>query len=254
MRNTEDLRNQTISWGTLNPIGYVPKFLAVLKEFAPEVYRRVTRDNPELLDVEGHIDDRDISFAIENLFDAMDEIAPEGCTFRSLEGDGTDFGYWEEELEFAESRRLRGRMLRESYGSESDEILGSGSATFEGFEKNGAPCDETGFVKVELQPPQHYSTFFYSSGFVPAAVEEFIFDIIFHEKEKAGIDNGSHILRIKPPKGADFMKSKAYVKAAVREATRKAIADYKERSLGESRTRRGRMIRESRMRRLRRRR
>ena len=41
-------------------------------------------------------------FLNEFLFDAMNEIAPEGCYFGAHEGDGSLFGYWEVEEEVDE--------------------------------------------------------------------------------------------------------------------------------------------------------
>ena len=35
---------------------------------------------------------------VNDLMDALNEYAPDGCYFGSIEGDGSDFGFWEERL------------------------------------------------------------------------------------------------------------------------------------------------------------
>ena len=40
-------------------------------------------------------DDLMTEYIIADLFDRMDEIAPEGCYFGSKNGDSAEFGFWE---------------------------------------------------------------------------------------------------------------------------------------------------------------
>ena len=36
----------------------------------------------------------DVAWLLEDLFDALDDLAPDGYYFGTLEGDGSDFGFW----------------------------------------------------------------------------------------------------------------------------------------------------------------
>ena len=43
--------------------------------------------------------DRTLLYDLEDLFDLLGEMAPEGTTFGSHAGDGSDFGFWTDEME-----------------------------------------------------------------------------------------------------------------------------------------------------------
>ena len=50
------------------------------------------------LDISGYEDER-AGYIIEDLTDALDELAPEGTYFGANEGDGADFGFWQADPE-----------------------------------------------------------------------------------------------------------------------------------------------------------
>lgn len=92
----------TISHGTHRPEDLIPAFTSALEELAPEVaegfrrgnaldYQRIA-DGAELI-----VTDRDIVFVpmlVSDLFDALEDNAPEGTYFGAHPGDGSDFGFW----------------------------------------------------------------------------------------------------------------------------------------------------------------
>jgi len=103
----------TVSRATMREEDLVPKFLAVLDEFAPREaarirglirrelhvdYGRLISDYP----AEGLEDkyeaawrSEEMSYILnEDIWDAMQNIAPEGHYFGASEGDGSDFGFW----------------------------------------------------------------------------------------------------------------------------------------------------------------
>ena len=92
--NIEDLRNQTVSWGTHRPDDLIPKFLAVLKEYGKEAYDKYVSENPEVEDWK-MLDDETKGWVVDELFDLLDGIAPEDCYFGAHPGDGADFGFWQ---------------------------------------------------------------------------------------------------------------------------------------------------------------
>lgn len=92
--NIEDLRNQTVSWGTHRPDDLIPKFLAVLKEYGKEAYDKYVSENPEVEDWK-KLDDETKGWVVDELFDLLDGIAPEDCYFGAHPGDGADFGFWQ---------------------------------------------------------------------------------------------------------------------------------------------------------------
>ena len=91
--NIEDLRDKSISSGTLKSTDYLPKFLNVLKTYAPDKYDSFVKENPEVNDLE-NTDPDTLSWLESDIFDLMQTIAPDGTTFGSSEGDGADFGFW----------------------------------------------------------------------------------------------------------------------------------------------------------------
>jgi len=92
--NIEDLRNQTVSWGTHRPDDLIPKFMAVLKEYGKEAYDKYVSENPEVEDWK-KLDDETKGWVVDELFDLLDGIAPEDCYFGAHPGDGADFGFWQ---------------------------------------------------------------------------------------------------------------------------------------------------------------
>lgn len=75
----KELLNQTISHGTMRPEDLIPKFLEVLEELNPEAGQEAQ------------------SQFLSELFDLLDQEAPEGFYFGSHPGDGSDYGFWQME-------------------------------------------------------------------------------------------------------------------------------------------------------------
>lgn len=95
--DTKDLEGMTVSEYTMKPSDIARKCLRVLKVYGPEVYERVLKNNPELNDTES-LDYDEFAFDIleDSLFEAMNEIAPEGYWFGAHPDLGGCFGYWPE--------------------------------------------------------------------------------------------------------------------------------------------------------------
>lgn len=106
-KNTEELRNVCVSDGTMRTEDLFPKMYWVLKEYAPEK----AKEFAEFANDTSWMGGSEEGAVMDSLFDALNEIAPEGCYFGSQEGDGSCYGFWEIE---EESCKRRGRMLRES--------------------------------------------------------------------------------------------------------------------------------------------
>lgn len=82
----------SVSSGTLNPRDLIPAFVDVLKYLRP-------RKNIELaMQYSRWVREPDSELASEYLMaliEALEEAAPEGYYFGAIEGDGSDFGFWE---------------------------------------------------------------------------------------------------------------------------------------------------------------
>lgn len=91
--NIEDLKGMVVSDGTMRPKDLIPKFLNVLKVYGRDVYDKYVGENPEVLDLTD-MDDETMGWVVDELFDKLNEIAPEGYSFESQDGDGACYGFW----------------------------------------------------------------------------------------------------------------------------------------------------------------
>ena len=91
--NIEDLKGMVVSDGTMRSEDLIPKFLNVLKVYGRDVYDKYVDENPEVLDLSG-MDDETMGWVVDELFDKLNEIAPEGYSFGSQDGDGACYGFW----------------------------------------------------------------------------------------------------------------------------------------------------------------
>lgn len=104
--SVEDLRNRSVSSGTLKSKDLVPKFLDALKTYGKDKYDAYIRENPEVEDWE-NLDDETMGWVVDELMDLLNEIAPDGCYFGASEGDGADFGFWSMSNESKKSEATR---------------------------------------------------------------------------------------------------------------------------------------------------
>lgn len=91
--NIEDLKGMVVSDGTMRSEDLIPKFLNVLKVYGKDVYDKYVGENPEVLDLSA-MDDETMGWVVDELFDKLNEIAPEGYSFGSQDGDGACYGFW----------------------------------------------------------------------------------------------------------------------------------------------------------------
>ena len=97
----------TVSNATLRSQDLLPKFLDALRIVAPEAHQQLTMPGAGHSPIPQHAleDESDpwwrseeCAWLInEELFDALNEHAPEGFHFGSHEGDGACFGFWPNE-------------------------------------------------------------------------------------------------------------------------------------------------------------
>lgn len=104
MKLSANYKNYSVSHATLNPEHLIPAFTSFIFGDLKLSYDVVPYNVCILrLDViHDRIDyDSDYSqeWAMEDLFDFLNTIAPEGTYFGSHLGDGSDFGFWEFEEE-----------------------------------------------------------------------------------------------------------------------------------------------------------
>jgi hypothetical protein len=91
--------NSVVSEGTLRTDDLAKAFLAVIGEHDPKIKESVLDDWNDVLfamiDPKSNRDEEQEEYLVNHLFNVMDAIAPEGCTFGTLDSDGACFGFWQ---------------------------------------------------------------------------------------------------------------------------------------------------------------
>ncbi len=84
----------SISWGTLRSKDLVRSFTSEYERLGgrPSNIRRF--DNVIIGNNLSASHDEELTWALEDLFELLNEMAPEGSYFGAHEGDGADFGFW----------------------------------------------------------------------------------------------------------------------------------------------------------------
>lgn len=103
---SQDFVGTSLSWGTMRDVDLYESFMPFLHEHAPDEWRAICTEYSDViagLDAEGNQVGAEYvegaEYLIEALFDAINEIAPEGTYFGAHEGDGSDYGFWSYEDE-----------------------------------------------------------------------------------------------------------------------------------------------------------
>lgn len=99
----------TISHGTMRHEDLVPAFLPVVKELVKwrrpdgadmiQTARAVREGIRKIEALTLPLSDDDAEWVMEWLFDTLDYLAPEGWHFGAHEGDGADYGFWQNDIE-----------------------------------------------------------------------------------------------------------------------------------------------------------
>lgn len=109
MAISDTIEAGTISHGTLRECDLIPAFMDTLRDFAPSHAARITDEYgatfiercsaPNGLDYSLLNEMERHHHLLDDLFCALEDIAPEGLYFGAIEGDGSDFGFWQIEEE-----------------------------------------------------------------------------------------------------------------------------------------------------------
>lgn len=83
-------KNVSLSHATMREEDLIPCFVDFLKDKHPN-FKDIGLNKIEYGTEDSYY------FLNEDILNAMNEIAPEGCYFGSHPGDGSDYGFWENE-------------------------------------------------------------------------------------------------------------------------------------------------------------
>lgn len=85
-----------LSSGTMLLRDLIPTFMAVLDTYAPTKAADIRAEWAEFFASEDadKFDTDEAAYVHEQVWDALDEIAPDGAFFGTAEGDGACYGFW----------------------------------------------------------------------------------------------------------------------------------------------------------------
>ena len=96
-----EYRNYSLSHATMRNEDLIPCFADFLRDHAEcWPYAEPVNACDHLFDETGYYDPELAEYLLDDLFSALNEIAPDGCYFGSHPGDGSDYGFWEIEDDF----------------------------------------------------------------------------------------------------------------------------------------------------------
>lgn len=103
MTLSDEYVNYTVSTGTLDTKDLIIAFLSFIISVDIPLYKRIISHSPTIYrdnhlknittDDEWYNTEEAYEF-LDEIFDNMNEIAPNNTIFSSHEGDGSDFGFW----------------------------------------------------------------------------------------------------------------------------------------------------------------
>ena len=92
----------TISHATMRNEDLIPSFMSEIERLDPERAKQIRdEENQDPVNVFNWLENEDeteepeyASDFVNDLFDVLNEYAPEYCYFGATEGDGSDYGFW----------------------------------------------------------------------------------------------------------------------------------------------------------------
>ena len=100
-KNPDVLKNMSLSHATMRTEDLIPPFVDCLKKFGGmEEFGAIIEYGEEIMQSGDYESDDADYYLNEDLWNALNDIAPEGYYFGAHPGDGSDYGFWECEEEW----------------------------------------------------------------------------------------------------------------------------------------------------------